>query len=214
MNNKGLEKLRQFATLNSSDLSRAVDDAAIWAIEISVMDGNITVAQQCLTSLRETKEKKYEQQLCLYFQEFGNVRYESSTKTLRHHKRLSKEDWTKEYAATVAKYNWRAISSKAVLVDPKSKQPDNPRISAVNVEEELRKLLDRLDKKVAKTEAVLFHERLIKEVRKILAEYHFSNDHDNEELRYKKTLYDKSTAMTLMQGNKFAQDLESKQVGK
>lgn len=211
MKNKGLEKLRQFATLNSSELSRAVDDAAIGAIEISVLDGNISVAQQCLSWLIDTKEKKYAQQLCLYFQEFGNMRYESRTKTLWHHKKLKKEDWTKEYAETVAKYNWRAIAS---LVDPTSKQSANLSISALNVEEELRKLLDQLDKKAAKNVAVLFHAGLINQVRRILSDYNFSEDHEKEESRYKKTLFDKSTAMKTMRGNKYAQDLECNQASK
>jgi len=183
----------ELLTVPKSKRDALVQEAAIDAIKSSIVYGDVTGAGRLIELFAAlVRRKDSKQQLIDYLTTWGNFRQLESDR-LGYLRRLSKEDWTADYAAKVAAHRWNELDHPTAGVKQVT----------VDAEVEVRKVLRRLEKLSEDPSQDVKNMVLVSKIRALL--FDFSTESLGEEQSTRsRVLFDESTARRTLRAGKYA----------
>jgi hypothetical protein len=182
--------------VNLSSPSRAEWEAelqqrAVMAIHSSIAFGDVMAANRLLEELsRSVRGRKSKAALTRFCEKWGALTF-SNRENRFNYRRNPKLNWSAEYGEAVASASCFSARVRGSVND-----------AVVDVEEEVRKLLRRLDRLANESAKTLLHKALLAMVREACDEYRRAKGCDPE---FKsKTLFDQSTKQNTVRASKYA----------
>jgi hypothetical protein len=162
------------------------------AIRYSILHGDITYANKLLESVKS--QPKIAKQLIFYMESWGNLQYNPEKNAFGYLKKRDKSCWDDDFEKSLAANQWFEAHP------PKAPRNES---TVVDVDKEIRQLVDRLDKIRTEGKKVLLHVHLLKEVQNLMLTYGRSDEKAKDDVRAK-TLFDKSTTRTTTRATLYA----------
>jgi len=165
---------------------------AIDAIKASVLHGDINNANYLLISTGISVKKS--KLLINYFEKWGNLKFNHRKNSLGYFKNHDKE-------------NWEDLCKEILAADPFFHEPKgNDLEPIVDVDAELRRVVERLNKVKNDPNRVLLNSVLLDKVNEAILRYGRSDEKEQGN-RQGAALFDRSTARTTLRASKYAKGL-------
>lgn len=183
----------EIAAIPRASRDKQFKDAVVFAVGQSIQHSNADAASaliKCLSSV--SKKPGARDSLVKYFEDWGNLYYNSAQGVMRCTKRLKPEAWTPEYESQLMALAWDAQLEEA-----------KPKNTLLDADKEIRALVTRLRKIADDPDRMLLHSVLLTKVEEVLYAYGRSEAKVEEDKRGR-TLFDESIKMSTMRAGKYA----------
>lgn len=186
----------EIANLSKERRESLFKESTIYAVQKSICHCDTGTANKLLKVLPlVTRRSGAKQALVAFFEKWGKLYFDNSSRELRYSKKRNDLTWSAEYEAQVRADRW---DNQIGQVQRKKQSGET-----VNAYEEFKKLLISLHRKSNDPANTILHETLLKRVQSEVYLYGKANNLADEE-KSGQTLFDQSVKASTMRASKFA----------